>query len=50
MQACLLLGMNFDRINLETNEIERLFEEQRTELGMSQTEYVPEPVSEGGKD
>lgn len=39
VQASLLMGLNFDRVNLQTNEIERQFEKERASLGMRQTEY-----------
>lgn len=39
VHGALLMGMNFDRFNLETNQIERTFEKERAELGMSPIEY-----------
>lgn len=39
IKACLLLGINFDRMNLETKQIERVFEKERSELGLSPIEY-----------
>lgn len=35
----LMLGMNFDQISLETQEIERIFEEEREKMGMPRNEY-----------
>src|SRR5438552_3553489 len=39
VQACLLLGMNFDRVDLKTKRIKRLFTKERAGLGMPPTKY-----------
>lgn len=40
VNACILLGLNFDRFNLETRSVERAFEEERAALGLSPVEYA----------
>lgn len=40
VQVSLLIGLNFDRFNLETNQIERAFEEERKSLGLPPNEYA----------
>ena len=40
VQTSLLFGLNFDRFNLETNRIERMFAKERASLGLPKTKYA----------